>query len=77
MNANGYIITNFHVVDGAERIRVRIKDDAPGELHDAKLIGTDRETDLAVIKIEPPKDKPLIPAKLGNSEAMNQIGCSP
>lgn len=72
LNANGYIITNFHVVDGAERIRVRIKDDPPGELHDAKLIGMDRETDLAVIKIEPPKDKPLAPAKLGNSEAMNQ-----
>ena len=72
LNANGYIITNYHVVDGAERIRVRIKDDPPGELHDAKLIGTDRETDLAVVKIEPPKDKALVPAKLGNSEAMNQ-----
>jgi serine protease Do len=72
LNANGYIITNFHVVDGAERIRVRIKDDSPGELHDAKLIGMDRETDLAVIKIEPPKEKSLVPAKLGNSEAMNQ-----
>jgi serine protease Do len=72
LNSNGYIVTNFHVVDGAERIRVRIKDDPPGELHDAKLIGTDRETDLAVIKIEPPKDKQLVPAKLGNSEAMNQ-----
>jgi serine protease Do len=72
LNSNGYIITNFHVVDGAERIRVRIKDDDPGQLHDAKVIGSDRETDLAVIKIEPPKDKPLVPAKLGNSEAMNQ-----
>src|SRR5437899_9376233 len=50
LNANGYIITNFHVVDGAERIRVRIKDDPPGVLHDAKLVGSDRETDLAVIK---------------------------
>lgn len=72
LNGNGYIVTNFHVVDGAERIRVRIKDDPPGELHDAKLIGMDRETDLAVIKIEPPKDKPLAPARLGDSERMNQ-----
>jgi len=71
LNANGYIITNFHVVDGAERIRVRIKDDPPGVLHDAKLVGSDRETDLAVIKIEPPKDKQLQPARLGNSEGMN------
>jgi serine protease Do len=72
LNTNGYIITNFHVVDGAERIRVRIKDDPAGTLHDAKLIGTDRETDLAVIKIEPPKDKNLTPARLGDSERMNQ-----
>jgi serine protease Do len=72
LNTNGYIITNFHVVDGAERIRVRIKDDPPDLLHDAKLVGTDRETDLAVIKIEPPKDKALVPARLGDSEHMNQ-----
>jgi serine protease Do len=72
LNNNGYIITNFHVVDGAERIRVRIKDDPPGELHDAKLVGTDRETDLAVIKIEPPKDKALVAARLGDSEHMSQ-----
>ena len=72
LNANGYIITNFHVVDGADRIRVRVKDDLPGILHDAKLIGMDRETDLAVIKIDPPKEKALTPAKLGNSESMTQ-----
>jgi serine protease Do len=72
LNNNGFIITNFHVVDGAERIRVRIKDDPPGQLHDAKLIGTDRETDLAVIKIDPPKEKALVPARLGDSERMSQ-----
>ncbi|HLW55412.1 MAG TPA: Do family serine endopeptidase [Candidatus Angelobacter sp.] len=72
LNTNGYIITNYHVVDGADRIRVRIKDDEPGILHDAKVIGTDHETDLAVIKIDPPKDKSLVPAKLGDSEKMNQ-----
>jgi serine protease Do len=71
LNANGYIITNFHVVDGADRIRVRIKDDPPGVLHDAKVIGSDRETDLAVIKIEPPKESALHAAKLGNSEGMS------
>jgi serine protease Do len=70
LNANGYIITNFHVVDGADRIRVRIMDEPQGILHDAKIIGSDRETDLAVIKIDPPKDKPLSAAKLGNSESM-------
>lgn len=70
MNANGYIITNFHVVDGADRIRVKLKDDPPGVLHEAKVIGSDRETDLAVIKIEPPKDHPLTPARLGDSDGM-------
>jgi len=70
MNANGYIVTNFHVVDGADRIRVKLQDDPPGTLHDAKVVGSDRETDLAVIKIEPPKDRQLKPARLGDSEAM-------
>ena len=70
MNANGYIVTNFHVVDGADRIRVKLKDEPPGVLHDAKVVGIDRETDLAVIKIEPPKEHPLVPARLGDSDAM-------
>src|SRR5215467_1344889 len=70
MNSNGYIITNFHVVDGADRIRVKLKDEAPGILHDAKVVGSDRETDLAVIKIDPPKDHTLTPARLGDSDNM-------
>jgi serine protease Do len=72
VDAKGYIITNRHVVEKAERIRVRFQDDpqgAPG--HDAKVIGTDQETDLAVIKVEMPKPLPF--AKLGNSESM-QVG---
>jgi serine protease Do len=73
LNGNGYIITNFHVVDGADRIRVKLKEDPPGTQHDAKLIGSDRETDLAVIKIDPPKEIPLSPARLGDSESM-QVG---
>jgi serine protease Do len=71
LNANGYIITNFHVVDGADRIRVRIKDDPPGVLHDAKVIGSDRETDLAVIKIDPPKEGSFQAARLGDSDKMS------
>jgi serine protease Do len=73
LNQNGYIITNFHVVDGADRIRVKLKDDPTGVQHDAKVVGVDRETDLAVIKIDPPKEKPLAVATLGNSESM-EIG---
>jgi serine protease Do len=68
LNANGYIITNFHVVDKADRVRVKLFDEPASVLHDAKIIGVDRETDLALIKIEPPKDKPLTVARLGDSD---------
>src|SRR5438270_349244 len=71
LNTNGYIMTNFHVVDKADRIRVKLFDEPVGVLHDAKVVGVDRETDLAVIKIEPPKDHPLTAARLGDSEKMN------
>ncbi len=69
LDAKGYIVTNAHVVDKADRIRVNLMDDAPGIQYDAKVIGVDRETDLAVIKIEP--KKPLPAAKLGNSDSLN------
>jgi serine protease Do len=68
VDAKGYIVTNRHVVEKADRIRVKLMDDPPGVLHDAKVIGSDQETDLAVIKIE--SDKALPVAKLGNSESM-------
>src|SRR5579863_6189915 len=71
VDAKGYIVTNRHVVEKADRIRVKLADDPPLVLHDAKLIGSDQETDLAVIKID--TDKPLPIAKLGNSESM-QVG---
>jgi serine protease Do len=71
VDPKGYIVTNRHVVEKADRIRVRLDGDPPGVLHDAKLIGADQETDLAVIKID--TDKTLPVAKLGNSESM-QVG---
>jgi len=71
LNTNGYIITNFHVVDKADRIRVHLFDEPTATLHDAKIVGVDRETDLAVIKIDPPKDHPLTAARLGDSDKMS------
>jgi serine protease Do len=68
VDAKGYIVTNRHVVEKADRIRVKLMDDPPGVLHDAKVIGSDQETDLAVIKIESEKALPV--AKLGNSDSM-------
>ncbi len=55
VDSKGYIVTNRHVVDKADRIRVKLQDDPPGVLHEAKVIGSDQETDLAVIKIESDK----------------------
>jgi serine protease Do len=71
VDPKGYIITNRHVVEKADRIRVRFQDDPPGVQHEAKVIGTDEETDLAVIKVE--VEHPLPAAKLGNSDGM-QVG---
>jgi serine protease Do len=69
VDAKGYIVTNRHVVEKADRIRVKLQDESPASPgHDAKLIGMDQETDLAVIKIE--MDHPLPAAKLGNSDGM-------
>jgi serine protease Do len=68
VDSKGYIVTNRHVIEKADRIRVAFQNDPPGVQHDAKVIGSDQETDLAVIKID--TDKPLPAAKLGNSDSM-------
>jgi serine protease Do len=71
VDPNGYILTNNHVVDGADRIKVHLTGDPVGTDYDAKLIGVDIETDLAVIKIDAPGK--LAAAKIGNSDAV-QVG---
>src|SRR6266478_1305084 len=69
VDSKGYIVTNRHVVEKADRIRVKLQDENPASPgHDAKLIGMDQETDLAVIEIE--VDHALPAAKLGNSDGM-------
>jgi serine protease Do len=69
VDSKGYIVTNRHVVEKADRIRVKLQDENPASPgHDAKVIGMDQETDLAVIKID--LDRPLPAAKLGNSDGM-------
>src|SRR5262252_3346689 len=69
VDSKGYIVTNRHVVEKADRIRVKLQDESPATPgHDAKVIGMDQETDLAVIKID--IDRSLPAAKLGNSDGM-------
>src|SRR5438552_1617639 len=61
---DGYILTNFHVVEAADKIDVKLKD---GREFPAKVVGTDEKTDVAVIKIEA-KDLPVV--QLGDSDAV-------
>lgn len=56
ISEDGYIATNNHVIDGASKIKVRL---TTGEEYDAKLIGTDPQTDVAVIKVDGVKLKPV------------------
>lgn len=72
VDSKGYILTNRHVVDGADKIRVKFMDDPQGSRgREATVIGTDAETDIAVIKVN--TDKPLPAAKIGNSDGL-QVG---
>jgi serine protease Do len=64
VDKTGYILTNYHVVKDSSRITIKIQS---GEEFLAKLIGTDEETDLAVLKIETGRDSPFV--RLGDSDA--------
>jgi Do/DeqQ family serine protease len=61
---DGYIFTNFHVVEGADKIDVKLRD---GRNFPARMVGTDEKTDIAVIKIDA-KDLPVV--QLGDSDAV-------
>ena len=64
ISSDGYIATNNHVVSGSSNIKVRLYN---GEEYTAKLIGTDSQTDIAVIKIE---EENLTPAVYGDSSKL-------
>jgi len=67
---DGYILTNSHVVDGANAITVTLAD---GQDLPAQVIGADAETDVAVVRVTPPDGKSLPSARLGNSDTL-QVG---
>ena len=69
IDPRGYILTNYHVVEGAQSIEVVLGDQSR---HSAKYIGADQRNDVALIKIDP-KGKQLTSLKLGDSNAL-QVG---
>jgi S1-C subfamily serine protease len=69
IDPRGYILTNYHVVEGAQSIEVVLGDQSR---HPAKFIGADQRNDVALIKIDP-KGKPLVALPLGDSSAI-QVG---
>ncbi len=65
ISKDGYILTNNHVVQGADSIKVMLSDNRN---FDAKVIGTDPDTDVALIKINDPENLPVLP--LGDSSKL-------
>ncbi len=65
IDSNGYIITNNHVVDGASRVQIHLRD---GRSFEGEVVGSDSATDVALIRVR--NDTPLPAATLGDSDAL-------
>ncbi len=65
IDANGHILTNYHVIEGARKLTVSFGGD---RVYAAKVVGGDPDTDLAVIKIDPPSGLTVVP--LGDSDKL-------
>jgi len=65
IDKRGYILTNNHVIEESERLRITLSD---GRIFNGKVVGADEATDLAVVKIEPKKEIPV--ASLGDSDKL-------
>jgi putative serine protease PepD len=66
LDKNGYILTNEHVVDGAQSVRVRFNE---GSAVSARVVGSDTSSDLALLKVNP-SDHALTPLTLGSSKTL-------
>ena len=67
IDKDGRILTNFHVVDGTDEIKVKFAD---GATFDATIVGTDSRSDLAVLKVKGKLPADLTPAALGDSDIL-------
>jgi serine protease Do len=66
VDRNGYIVTNYHVVENADRIKVKLAGDEAE--YRGRVVGFDKETDLAVLKVD--AKRPLQPVQIGNSDSV-------
>ena len=66
VDKKGYILTNEHVIDKADRIKVKLNGESAD--YKARIIGYDGETDVAVLKIDPKRE--LVPVQVGNSDGV-------
>lgn len=78
VSADGYIVTNAHVISNARRVRVRLADapggengtmEPAGKMLDATVVGVDRETDVAVLRVD---RSDLTPLRLADSDSLRQ-----
>jgi serine protease Do len=70
ISPTGELLTNWHVVDKAVQVRCLLYD---GQALDAKVVGTDKDTDLALVQLELPEKAPALPyANLGNSAKLSE-----
>jgi len=68
LDKRGHILTNYHVVEGANKIAVTLQDGK--ESYDGELIGEDPENDIAVLKIDAPPEQ-LVPVPIGTSDNLH------
>ncbi|HUT33094.1 MAG TPA: trypsin-like peptidase domain-containing protein, partial [Planctomycetota bacterium] len=70
ISPKGEVVTNWHVVDKAASVRCLLYD---GRAMDAKVVGKDKDTDLALLQLDLPKDNKAVPAaQFGDSDAMKE-----
>lgn len=65
IDKRGYVVTNVHVIENASTINISLAD---GSSYEGKIVGQDKESDIAVLKFEPEKDKELCTINFGDSD---------
>ncbi|PIU56413.1 MAG: 2-alkenal reductase [Chloroflexi bacterium CG07_land_8_20_14_0_80_51_10] len=67
INTDGHILTNYHVIGSAAKVRITLHDE---RILDATVLGTDREDDLALLKVDASEVSGIVPLALGDSDAV-------